>query len=138
MSGKVLVAILLATMLRCGKVLVAILLATMLREAEGLDNGLALTPPLGWDTWCTQGRCGRDWCSSEEVESASDAYHAIVNSGMKDAGYQYVIISDCWAYSTVDIPVGPLLLTCQGSRMGSNQSVTMFIQMGSSVVSTLT
>lgn len=72
------------------------ILATMICLAEGLDNGLALTPPLGWDTWCTQGPCGRDWCSSEEVESASDA---VIDSGMKDAGYQYVIISDCWAYS---------------------------------------
>lgn len=71
-------------------------LMTFYHAGEGLDNGLALTPPLGWDTWCAQGRCGRDWCSSEELTSATDA---VVDNGMKDAGYQYVIISDCWADS---------------------------------------
>ena len=73
---------------------VVVLLVLTLGYTDGLDNGVALTPPLGWDTWCTQGPCGRDWCSSEEVTSATDS---IVANGMKTAGYQYVIISDCWA-----------------------------------------
>eukprot|EP00118_Oscarella_pearsei_P000245 m.4509 g.4509 ORF g.4509 m.4509 type:complete len:433 (+) comp10882_c0_seq1:159-1457(+) len=67
-----------------------------LAVTDGLDNGLALTPPLGWDTWCTQGPCGRDWCSDEELRSATDE---LVANGMHEAGYEYVIISDCWVDS---------------------------------------
>ncbi|XP_065845537.1 uncharacterized protein [Oscarella lobularis] len=72
----------------------SLLLVLLLHCAVALDNGVALTPPLGWDTWCTQGPCGRDWCSAEEVQSAADE---LVANGMQAAGYQYVIISDCWA-----------------------------------------
>jgi len=52
-------------------------------------NGLALTPPMGWNTW------NRFGCSINEdlVRKTADA---MVSSGMRDAGYQYVIIDDCW------------------------------------------
>jgi alpha-galactosidase len=52
-------------------------------------EGLALTPPMGWNSW------NRFHCNVDEklIREVADA---IVTSGMKDAGYQYVIIDDCW------------------------------------------
>jgi alpha-galactosidase len=60
--------------------------------ALALENGLALTPPMGWNSW------NRFGCSVTEdlVKSAADA---LVSSGMKDAGYEYVVIDDCWQVS---------------------------------------
>ena len=52
-------------------------------------NGLALTPPMGWNSW---NKFGCD-INEQVIRSAADA---IVRSGMKDAGYQYVVIDDCW------------------------------------------
>src|SRR5437763_2857596 len=57
-----------------------------------LDNGLAKTPPMGWNSW---NKFGCD-VSEKLIKSAADA---IVSSGMKDAGYQYVVIDDCWQVS---------------------------------------
>jgi alpha-galactosidase len=52
-------------------------------------NGLALTPPMGWNSW------NKFACDNNEqtVRSTADA---MVASGMRDAGYQYVVIDDCW------------------------------------------
>ena len=60
--------------------------------AHALENGLALTPPMGWNSW------NRFACNVNEdlVKSAADA---LVSSGMKDAGYEYVVIDDCWQVS---------------------------------------
>ena len=52
-------------------------------------NGLALTPPMGWNSW------NKFACDVNEkiVRATADA---MVSSGMRDAGYQYVVIDDCW------------------------------------------
>jgi alpha-galactosidase len=52
-------------------------------------NGLAMTPPMGWNSWNKFG------CTIDE-RTARGVADAIVASGMKDAGYQYVVIDDCW------------------------------------------
>ncbi|MEZ0091759.1 NEW3 domain-containing protein [Streptacidiphilus sp. EB129] len=57
--------------------------------AAALDNGLALTPPMGWNDWNAFG-CN---VSEQLVEQTADT---IVSSGLKAAGYQYVNIDDCW------------------------------------------
>lgn len=59
------------------------------RPGPVLDNGLARTPPMGWNSW------NRFHCdvSSALIRETADA---MVASGMKDAGYQYVVIDDCW------------------------------------------
>ena len=56
---------------------------------QGTPNGLALTPPMGWNSWNKFG------CEVGEkvVRAAADAMSA---SGMRDAGYQYIVIDDCW------------------------------------------
>jgi alpha-galactosidase len=57
--------------------------------ARGPDNGLARTPPMGWNSW---NHFGCD-VSAELIRETADA---MVTSGMKDAGYRYVVIDDCW------------------------------------------
>jgi len=52
-------------------------------------NGLALTPPMGWNSWNKFG------CNVDEALIRKQA-EALVSSGMRDAGYRYVIIDDCW------------------------------------------
>jgi alpha-galactosidase len=53
---------------------------------------LAATPPMGWNTW-NKFQCD---VSDELIRGMADA---LVKSGMKDAGYQYVVIDDCWQVS---------------------------------------
>lgn len=56
---------------------------------------LAKTPPMGWNTWNTFG-----WKINEElVKKAADAF---VESGLKDAGYEYIVIDDCWSLKERD------------------------------------
>lgn len=76
-----------------------ILLATVL-QTQALNNGLALTPPMGWMHW-QRFRCVVDCtaypddCVSEKL--FRDMADRMVADGYKDAGYEYVIIDDCWA-----------------------------------------
>ena len=58
--------------------------------APALDHEpLASTPPMGWNSW---NKFGCD-VSEDLIRQVADA---MVTSGMKDAGYQYVVIDDCW------------------------------------------
>lgn len=66
--------------------------ALLVPHLHALDNGLALTPPMGWNTW-NKFACN---VSEKLVKEAADA---IVSSGMKEAGYKYVVIDDCWQVS---------------------------------------
>ncbi|MDQ2710638.1 MAG: glycoside hydrolase family 27 protein [Acidobacteriota bacterium] len=54
-----------------------------------LDNGLAKTPPMGWNSW------NKFACDVNE-KLIRDVADSMVSSGLKDAGYQYVVIDDCW------------------------------------------
>jgi alpha-galactosidase len=62
------------------------------REPALEENGLVLTPPMGWNSW------NKFACDINErlVRETADA---MVSSGMKDAGYQYIVIDDCWQIS---------------------------------------
>jgi alpha-galactosidase len=60
-------------------------------QAKPLD-GLAMTPPMGWNSW-NKFACD---VSEQLIRETADA---MVASGMKDAGYQYVVIDDCWQVS---------------------------------------
>jgi alpha-galactosidase len=57
-------------------------------SAQKFDQ-LALTPPMGWNSWNKFG-CN---VSEQLIREVADA---MVASGMKDAGYQYINIDDCW------------------------------------------
>ena len=54
-----------------------------------VHNGLAKTPPMGWSSRTPFG-CQIDDAAIREVADA------LVTSGMKQAGYLYVNIDDCW------------------------------------------
>jgi alpha-galactosidase len=67
-----------------------ILLAGMIfAQKPPVSTGLALTPPMGFNTW-NKFACD---VSDNLVRGMADA---MVKSGMKDAGYQYIVIDDCW------------------------------------------
>jgi len=53
------------------------------------SDALAPTPPMGWNSW-NKFACD---VSEQLIRETADA---MVASGMKDAGYQYVVIDDCW------------------------------------------
>ncbi|KAL1110267.1 hypothetical protein AAG570_008344 [Ranatra chinensis] len=66
---------------------------------EGLDNGLALTPPMGWMTW-QRYRCITD-CQKYPDECISDklvrrVVDKMISDGYLDVGYEYIIVDDCW------------------------------------------
>jgi len=73
--------------LALGIAAVGLLVAT--GELRALDNGLARTPPMGWNSW-NKFACN---VSEDLIKQAADA---MVSSGMRDAGYRYVVIDDCW------------------------------------------
>ncbi|MGH7651155.1 MAG: glycoside hydrolase family 27 protein [Gemmatimonadaceae bacterium] len=65
------------------------------RAARLLDPrapSLALTPPMGWNSWNHFG-CN---VSDSLIRGTADA---MVTSGMRDVGYRYVVIDDCWQVS---------------------------------------
>ena len=57
-----------------------------------LDNGLARTPQMGWNSW-NHFHCG---ISQDIVEKTADAF---ISKGLYKFGYQYVNIDDCWQVS---------------------------------------
>ena len=69
--------------------------AAVATPAAALGNGLALTPPMGWNDWNTFG------CNVTEqlVKQTADS---MVSSGLAAAGYQYVNIDDCWMQHSRD------------------------------------
>lgn len=50
---------------------------------------LALTPPMGWNSWNTFGSN----VNEDLIRSTADAF---VENGLKEAGYEYVVIDDLW------------------------------------------
>jgi alpha-galactosidase len=55
-----------------------------------LDNGQAKTPPMGWNSW------NKFACKGLNEKVVRETADAMVNNGMKDAGYQFIILDDCW------------------------------------------
>ena len=60
--------------------------------ADALENGLARTPPMGFNNWNTTGCSGT--FNEAMVKGVADKF---VSTGLKTVGYQYVNIDDCWA-----------------------------------------
>jgi alpha-galactosidase len=54
---------------------------------------LAATPPMGWNSW---NKFACDGINETVIREVADA---MVSSGMRDAGYQYIVIDDCWQVS---------------------------------------
>lgn len=61
-------------------------------SAQKFEN-LALTPPMGWNSW---NKFGCEKVNEEVIKEMADA---MVKSGLADAGYKYIVIDDCWQIS---------------------------------------
>ncbi|MBU3895658.1 ricin-type beta-trefoil lectin domain protein [Serratia rubidaea] len=61
-----------------------------------LENGVARTPAMGWNSWNKFG------CNISEgiVKGMADVLAA--KNGLADAGYRYLIVDDCWMASNRD------------------------------------
>lgn len=59
------------------------------KDPKRIPNGLAQTPPMGWNSW------NKFACNVNEkvIRATADA---IASNGMREAGYEYVVIDDCW------------------------------------------
>src|SRR5437879_7556175 len=64
-------------------------LLALLPATACLAADLALTPPMGWNSW----NKFADKIDDKTVRAVADA---MVSSGMKDAGYVYINIDDTW------------------------------------------
>lgn len=99
--------------------LAAVCLATALSTASAYNNGVMKKPPMGWQTWCSVGPCGVDHCFDGQIRAMADTLvrspqpmpllvaghpstrpvlspHLLlqVSSGMKDLGYNWIILDD--------------------------------------------
>ncbi|TFY59512.1 hypothetical protein EVJ58_g5725 [Rhodofomes roseus] len=66
-----------------------LVLALQLSGALAHNNGLALTPQMGWNTYSHFG------CDFSEDVIMSVAQSFIAN-GLPDYGYEYILLDDCW------------------------------------------
>ena len=57
--------------------------------AANVPDNLALTPPMGWNSWNPFGKN----VSEEVIKATADA---MVTSGLKDVGFEFVVIDDIW------------------------------------------
>lgn len=73
-----------------------ILFGEILRSVDSLDNGLSLTPVMGWNSW------NHFHCDVSE-ELLIETIDIIVSTGLKDLGYEYVNIDDCWQSAERDL-----------------------------------
>ena len=74
---------------------IAILLTTVITANAQKFDELAKTPPMGWNSW-NKFQCD---ISEKLIRETADA---VVSTGLKDAGYIYVNIDDCW-HGTRDV-----------------------------------
>lgn len=71
----------------------------LVSTCTALNNGLALTPPMGWLSWTVftcQTDCVKypDACINEKLYT--DMADRLVSDGYLEAGYNLVNIDDCW------------------------------------------
>ena len=63
---------------------------------------LAKTPPMGFNTWNTFG----ENIDETVIKETADA---MVNTGLLDAGYEYLVIDDCWSEKERDPVTGKII-----------------------------
>jgi len=81
-----------ALTLSLATVVSAVTVASTTAPAAAKDDGLALTPPMGFNNWNDTG-CGAGF-NENYVKSMADL---LVSTGLRDAGYEYLNLDDCWA-----------------------------------------
>ena len=106
-------------------ILALLILTAPLFCQPSVSANLALTPPMGWNSWNKFG------CNvSDEMIHGMDG--AMVKSGMKDAGYQYIVIDDCWQVSRDahgDIVADPQRFPSGVKALADQQSVARQVLM---------
>ena len=58
-------------------------------QTAGKFEGLAMTPPMGWNSWNTFG-------TSIDEKLVKETADIMVSSGMAAAGYNYIVLDDGW------------------------------------------
>ncbi|EFQ33731.1 melibiase [Colletotrichum graminicola] len=58
-------------------------------RVAALNNGLAITPPMGWNNW-NAFACD---VSEDLILSTSER---VISLGLRDLGYDHVVLDDCW------------------------------------------
>ena len=66
-----------------------LIFSLLISSTLSLDNGLGLTPQMGWNTW------NKFFCKINET-LIMNSIDALVSSGLKDLGYNYMNLDDCW------------------------------------------
>lgn len=69
------------------KSIIVFMLASFL--VYSVDNGLGLTPQMGWNSW------NHYACNISEVLIKKTA-DLLISTGLADKGYKYVNLDDCW------------------------------------------
>jgi len=72
-------------------VVVFFVLISLFASAQKFQN-LAMTPPMGWNSW------NKFACNVSE-KLLKETADAMATNGLKDAGYEYIVIDDCWQIS---------------------------------------
>ena len=81
--------------------IVAFLFYATVCNGQKFEN-LALTPPMGWNSWNTF----QTNISEDLVKGIADV---MISSGMKDAGYEYLVLDDGWMAMQRDSITGNLV-----------------------------
>lgn len=81
-------------------------------STNALDNGLALTPPMGWISW-ERFTCQTD-CHSQPSNCINEKLYQEISDRLKEdgysaKGYNYVNIDDCWSEKQRDNKTGNLV-----------------------------
>ena len=65
-------------------------------QCSALNNGVGLTPPMGFNTFRAFG------CNNYNETIIKQQAQLMVSLGLKDAGYTYMNIDDCWSLAQRD------------------------------------
>lgn len=84
------------------KLLVFISVAIALSANAQKFPGLALTPPMGWNSWNT-------FATNINEKLVMETADMLVSSGMKEAGYIYLVLDDGWMAMERDSITGNLV-----------------------------
>src|SRR6202034_3588423 len=76
----------------CGIAFFLLVIAGPVAKGQKFEQ-LARTRPMGWNSW------NKFACDGINEPVIREVAGAMVASGMRDAGYQYIVIDDCWQVS---------------------------------------
>jgi alpha-galactosidase len=79
-----------------------LLVLAQLPLAHGYDNGVAVSPPMGWNSWNHFG----GGVSAEVLATTAAAF---VEAGLRDAGYTWINTDDCWSELARDKATGRIV-----------------------------